>query len=157
MQQEFEGSSKVSRVEKYNGRPILAIDYGTKVTGLALFTPNVDPYPLPYGKIKYLDDEQLTREILQLVSLESIEIVVLGLPLYLDGNESDMTQRVKAFGQLLRQKLPAATLLFFQDETLSSFEAQERMKNSPRYNFQVNPKEIDQLAAAIILEDFLKE
>ncbi len=45
--------------------------------------------------------------------------------------------------------------LFFQDESLSTFEAEERMRESPRYNFKVDKKQLDALAASIILEDFL--
>jgi putative Holliday junction resolvase len=43
-----------------------------------------------------------------------------------------------------------------QDETLSTYEAEERMKRSPRYNFQVNLSEIDAVSATVILEDFLR-
>ena len=44
----------------------------------------------------------------------------------------------------------------FQDETLSSFEAEQRMINSPRFNFKIDKKQIDSLAASIILEDWIK-
>jgi putative Holliday junction resolvase len=43
-----------------------------------------------------------------------------------------------------------------QDETLSTFEAESRMKSSPQYNFQVNLTQIDALAACVILEDFIR-
>jgi putative holliday junction resolvase len=80
----------------------------------------------------------------------------VGIPYYLDGNSSKMTEIVKRFGERLQLSYPDLRV-FFQDETLSSFEAEDRMKKDPRYNFKVNPKEIDALAASIILEDFLRE
>ena len=46
--------------------------------------------------------------------------------------------------------------LYFQDETLTTKEAEERMKKSPRFNFKVDPTQIDSLSASIILEDFLR-
>ncbi len=133
---------------------ILAIDYGKRVTGLATYKTNNDPYPLPYGRIIYESDQQLVQEILTIIDNEVIDIIVIGLPLYTDGNESEMTQVVYTFKALLSQN--CSLPIFLQDETLTTFEAQERMKNSPRYNFKIDPKQIDALAASIILEDFLK-
>ena len=40
---------------------------------------------------------------------------------------------------------------------MSSFEAENRMKNSPQYNFKIDLKHIDAVAASIILEDFMKK
>ncbi|MBL6990961.1 MAG: Holliday junction resolvase RuvX [Bacteriovoracaceae bacterium] len=143
--------------KKYLNKQILAIDYGTKVTGLATFRPGRDPYPLPFGKVIYEGDEQLIQKLAQLVDDESIDLVILGLPLLLDGKESDMTTRVREFGEALLKVLMGKNVaLYFQDETLTTYEAKDRMKNSPNYNFKVDPKQIDALCAAIILEDFIK-
>ena len=133
---------------------ILCIDYGTKVTGLASFYVGRDPYPLPYDKIIYESDEQIIEQIQQHIDNECYDTLVLGLPLFTDGTESEMTLKVKKFGQQLQKKTELP--LYFQDETLTTYEAEQRMKNSPRYNFQVDYKQIDALAASIILEDFLK-
>jgi putative Holliday junction resolvase len=67
-----------------------------------------------------------------------------------------MTVRVEAFSALLEEAL-APLPLFQQDEALSSTEARERMRESARYNFKVDTAKIDELAASIILEDFLAE
>jgi len=81
---------------------------------------------------------------------------VLGVPRLLDGKETTMTRRILAFGEKLAAALKPVPL-YRQDESLSSFEAEERMKSSARYNFKVDPRQIDSLAAAIILEDFIKQ
>ncbi len=142
--------------KKFNGQTILAIDFGTKVTGLALYTPGREPYPLPFGKIVVKDDKQVISEILQDIDDEFVEILVFGVPYLTDGQATDQTKMTQKFGQKLKSQLPPSVTFFEQDETLSTFEAEDRMKNSPRYNFKVNLKEIDALAASIILEDFLK-
>ena len=142
------------------GKHILAIDYGQKFTGLANYKVNSDPFVLTYGRIQYQSDEQLIDEIHQVIEEEFIDILVLGIPYFTDGTESTMTKTIKAFGEKLEKlkKLNEQSDLdiYFQDETLSSYEAQERMKNDPRYNFQVDLTKIDAVAASIILEDFLK-
>lgn len=135
---------------------ILAVDYGTKAIGLATYCPGRDPYPLPYTRLTYKGDEALIQNLLNIVREESITTVVLGVPRLLDGRESTMTKRILDFGEKLEgalQPLP----LYRQDESLSTFEAEARMKSSARYNFKVDLRHIDSLAATIILEDFLKK
>jgi putative holliday junction resolvase len=136
-------------------RKILAVDYGTKASGLALFSPAQVPYPLPYKRLVYTDDEKLIRDLLRVVKEESVGAVVLGVPRLLDNKETTMTRKILAFGEKLEAALQPLPL-YRQDESLSTFEAQERMKSSPRYNFKVDPLQIDALAASIILEDFIK-
>ena len=87
---------------------------------------------------------------------ELVEGIVLGLPFLTDGTESTMTVKVRAFGELLKENLPSIAL-YYQDETLSTYEAGERMKNDPRFNFKVDPKSIDTLSAAIIIEAFIND
>ncbi|MCO4793554.1 MAG: Holliday junction resolvase RuvX [Bacteriovoracaceae bacterium] len=147
--------SQYPNFKRFSGRNILAVDFGTKVTGTATFCPGRDPFPLLCKNIIYQSDEDLIKEISELVTEEGIDVLILGLPLFTDGTESKMTQRVKEFAKLLSAKV-APTEFHLQDETLSSFEAEDRMKNSPEYNFKVNMKKIDMLAASIILEDFIK-
>ena len=137
-------------------RKILAVDYGTKAIGLALFAPEKDPYPLPYTRLTYKSDTVLIKDLQRIVREESVTVVVLGVPRLLDGTETTMTRKIRALGEKLAAALKPVPL-YWQDESLSSFEAEERMKSSARYNFKVDPRQIDALAAAIILEDFIEQ
>lgn len=141
---------------KFYSKTIMAIDFGKKFTGISLFRPGSDLDPYPYGRIAYKGDEDLASEIIKIIKNEFIEIVVLGLPHLTDGQSTTMTKTVEDFGQILRKKLDPTILLYSQDETLSTFEAKDRMQNSARYNFKVDMTKIDEVAASIILEDFLK-
>jgi putative holliday junction resolvase len=140
---------------KLNHKNILAIDYGTKETGLASYCPGRDPYPTPYGRIIYKNDKQLIDELEEIINNEAIDVLVLGIPHFLDGKESRMTKKIQSFGVRLERHFHRLEV-FRQDETLSSKEAEERMKSSPQYNFKVDPKQIDAVAASIILEDFMR-
>jgi putative Holliday junction resolvase len=142
------------RFKEFYQRNILAIDYGTKRVGTALFCPGRDPYPYPLGKILYKDDPTTIQEIQKIIEEEAVEVLVIGIPYFTDGKASQMTEQVLAFKNLLEKEIELP--IYQQDETLSSFEAEDRMKNSPRYNFKVDPEMVDALAASIILEDFIK-
>ncbi len=140
-------------------QPILAIDFGLKVTGLGKFTPGRDPYPIPYDQINYQSHPQLILEIGKVIATEDIKVVVLGFPTLLDGKETSMTLKIKEFGTLLESELKRKhpeLNFFLQDESLSTYEATDRMKNSPQYNFKVDYSKIDALSASIVLEDFLR-
>lgn len=139
-----------------NNTKYLGIDYGEKVIGLATYQPGTDPFALIHGRIIVKNDQTTFSELKTITNDEAIDAIILGLPFYTDGKESDMTKKVRLFGEKLHQKINDIPL-HFQDETLSSFEAEERMKNDPRYNFKVDPKMIDALSAVIIIESFIND
>ncbi|MGD8695471.1 MAG: Holliday junction resolvase RuvX [Gammaproteobacteria bacterium] len=82
-------------------------------------------------------------------------VLVVGLPYNMDGSESEMTRRARRFGHRLeaRFRVPVA----FVDERLSSREARERLSDRRRRGERprVRKHEVDELAAAIILENWL--
>lgn len=142
-------------MNEYDHVKLLGIDYGEKVIGLASYKHLADPFPLMQGRIVVINNQKSIEDIARIVEEEFIEAIVLGLPFLTDGKESTMTVKVRKFGQELVQSLNIP--VHYQDETLSSYAAEERMKNDPRFNFQVDPKKIDELSAVIILESFINE
>ena len=137
-------------------KSMLCIDYGTRITGLATYEQGKDPYPLPFGRIVYKGDSALIEEVKRLISSEGIDLIILGIPYLTDGQPTKMTQKILRFSEKWKSEVPE-TPLFIQDETLSTFEAKERMKQLPQYNFKIDLKRIDELAASIILEAFLEK
>ena len=133
---------------------ILALDYGEKFIGLAHYCVNRDPFPTPFGRIANKGDDFVRNELKKIVEDELIDILVVGLPYLTDGKKTSTTSKVETFIKFLRDHFTLS--IFEQDETLSTYEAENRMKNSPRYNFQVDLKQIDAVAASVILEDFIR-
>ncbi|MEI8346987.1 MAG: Holliday junction resolvase RuvX, partial [Pseudomonadota bacterium] len=113
---------KYPRFQQFQGQNILAIDYGSKVTGFAFFCPGRDPYPLPWGKTNHAG-AALVEEIQKIITQENVQVVVLGLPLYTDGKSSRQTEEVKIFAVGL-QKAITPVAVHLQDETLTTDEAQ---------------------------------
>lgn len=137
-----------------NLKSILAMDFGEKFIGVATYCVNRDPYPTPYGRIANTSPEAVIKELTRILDDECIDVIVIGLPHLTDGKKTSTTQKAQNFVNFIREHftLPIEE----QDETLSTFEAENRMKNSPRYNFQVDLKQIDAVAASVILEDFIR-
>lgn len=135
-------------------KTILAMDFGEKFIGLSTYCVNRDPFPTPFGRIANVSKDAVIKELKRIIDDECVDLFVIGLPHLIDGKKTSTTQKAQDFITFIREHftLPIEE----QDETLSTFEAESRMKNSPRYNFQVDLKQIDAVAASVILEDFIR-
>jgi putative Holliday junction resolvase len=140
--------------DELNFKNILALDFGEKFIGVASFCVNRDPFPSPFGRIANTSKEAVIRELKKIIDDEMIDLIVIGVPHLIDGKKTSTTAKAEGFIQFIKEhfSLPIEE----QDETLSTFEAESRMKNSPRYNFKVDLKQIDAVAATVILEDFIR-
>ena len=132
----------------------LALDWGEKFIGLASHHVGVDPMVLAIGRIKGGSFDMVWPELKKILEDESIDELVVGVPYFTDGKAGSTTHKIREFLSQLQAVIEIP--VHQQDETLSTFAAEERMKNSPRYNFKINLSEIDTVSACIILEDFLR-
>ena len=127
----------------------LAIDYGTRRTGLAICDPGetiVSPLTVLRSR------ESLPEKIAQIVEDENVEAIVLGLPLNMDDSEGPQSQLVKKFADQLRTRLSIP--IYLQDERLSSFGAEEKLAPANLTRGKMKER-LDAVAAAEILEAFL--
>lgn len=137
-----------------NLKTILALDFGTKFIGMASYCVNRDPYPTPFGRIANTSPDSVIKELKRTLDDESVELVVIGLPHLIDGKKTASTERAQKFVDFIREQISQP--VEEQDETLSTFEAESRMKTLPQYNFKVDLTQIDAVAACVILEDFIR-
>jgi len=140
----------------------LSIDYGEKYIGLGIFHEGLDPYPLKYGRIRNDRMTAVLKEIYDIIVGEEIHQIIIGLPRFPDGKDSKMTKVVQEFVDKIYEVIKIQSKeekkidIYYQDETLSTYEAEQRMKTMPEYNFKIDLSQIDALSAVIILEDYLK-
>lgn len=85
---------------------------------------------------------------------DSLGGIVVGLPRRLDGRETEQTVRVRRFADRLRAL--TALPLAFQDERLSSREAERRLALVER-DWRRRKRTLDAAAAAVILQDHLDQ
>ena len=129
----------------------LAIDHGTKRTGLAI----CDAAETISSPLTVLHGQKgLLKKIADIVEAENVEAVVLGLPLNMTGSESSQTKLVRKFAKQLKDQLSVPVHL--QDERLSSFGAEEKLAPAD-FTRGKRKKRIDAVAAAEILEAFLEQ
>ena len=129
---------------------ILCLDYGEKRIGLALSDP-LKIIAYPYKTIINFGLKNLKHEIKKIIASETVESMVIGLPIGLNGKDTIQTQKVREFRlQILDLNIP----IYFEDERLSSLAAAKSMKLE-KIKTGFNKGMIDKRAAAIILQQFL--
>ena len=128
---------------------IIGLDVGTKRIGVAKADTSVR-IAIPNGYV--LVNGQEIPEILRIARLNDTNFFVVGLPRSNDGNETAQSAYARKFADTLAASMPSARI-YFQDESLTSVVAEERLKNRKR-NFEKG--EIDAEAASIILQDFIE-
>lgn len=130
----------------------LAIDLGDKRTGIAVGDDETG-IASPVAALPVVPGPALVRTILRVIEEHAPDALVLGLPLNMDGSEGPRARRTRAFGAELEAVIDRP--LFYQDERLTSYAADQRLAGSGRTHKQ-KKKARDALAAAEILEDFLR-
>lgn len=131
-----------------SSRKILALDVGEKRIGVAQGDTSIR-IAVPYDTI--VRDGSEVATIAQLVIDGEIDKIVIGYPRNQSGETTQQTIKVEEFAALLTD-LPVKVV--YQDESLTSVLAEKHLKVTKK---QYSPGDIDALAAAIILEDYLEE
>ena len=129
------------------------MDFGTKHVGLATSDEfGITVRPLP--SIPNRNRSDLLRRLKSAVQELAIELLVVGIPINMDGSTGAAVERVQRFMKLLQEglRLPLREV----DERLSTVEATEIWRGMNARQ-QKKYRTLDSLAAAIILERFLRE
>ena len=133
--------------------PILAIDHGLSRIGVAATDElGIASHPVETIHAKRTDPLQRISEI---VAQRNISLIILGLPLHLDGREGESARRIRRFGDALREKIPGLRLEY-SDERLTTSSAAEKLREAGK-NSRAQRDIIDQVAALEILNGWLEE
>lgn len=132
---------------------ILAIDYGRKRSGIAV----TDPLKIIASALTTVPTSEVFEFLKKYCASEEVESFVVGLPLYPDGNPAQIAAEADRFSQGLRKLFPDKPV-FRQDERYTSNDAKRIILESGAKKHTRRDKSlVDQVAAALILEQFMQE
>ncbi|HEY2525806.1 MAG TPA: Holliday junction resolvase RuvX [Candidatus Binataceae bacterium] len=126
------------------------IDFGRKRIGLAI-SDGQAAYPI--GTIERRSLKRDLDEIRAQLLARDVSLIVIGLPLSMDGTEGPSARAARTFAEHLGTAMGMAVEMF--DERLTSFEAKERLAESSASR-KAPKSSRDAVAAAIILEGWLE-
>jgi len=133
---------------------IMGIDFGERRVGVAVSDPT-ETLASPLPTLKRRAGKRPPLKALEaLVQEQEVGALVVGLPLTLDGSESEWTRTVRAFGEALARRtgLP----LHFVDERFTSVQAERAVRGIGLPKGKREEKHrIDAAAAVLILQGWL--
>ncbi len=131
---------------------ILAIDYGTRRTGIAVS----DPLRLIAGGLATVDTRQLEKWLADYFAREDVGVVVLGKPTRMDGTPSETWRFVEPLAARLRQAWPDKKVTFY-DERFTSVLAHRTILQSGIGRMARRDKAlVDKVSATIILQSYME-
>ncbi len=130
---------------------VIGFDYGVKNIGVAIGQSLIGSAS-ELAPLKARDGVPNWDQINQLLKEWQPALAVIGLPLNMDGSDSELSQRARKFANRLNGRFGIKTALM--DERLSTREAKTiAREDGHKGNYRENP--IDSLAARLILESWL--
>lgn len=130
---------------------ILAIDYGTKRTGIAV----TDPLRIVPGGLGTFATNDLPAFLADYMSREQVDIIVVGHATNMNGEDSASMKQIRPFVDKLKKRYPDRKVLMF-DERFTSVMAQRAILESGIGRMSRRNKAlVDEVSATIILESFM--
>lgn len=129
----------------------LALDYGEKNIGVAVSDPlGMTAQPRP--TIKRKGDGSFLDILEEILSSEEIDLIIFGYPRNMDGSPGSLCSEIETVAQKLKERSDINVI--FWDERLTTVMAEQVLLE---YNFRRKKrrKEIDSLAAVLILQSYL--
>jgi putative Holliday junction resolvase len=128
-------------------RNILALDVGERRVGVALAN-SMARLSNPHSTL--IQSDQIALEIKNLIQAEQADILVIGLPKNLSGEDTDQTRYVREFSDQLEGIVGIP--VYFEDEAFSSVRAKQALDEDGK---PYKKEDVDALAACYILDDFI--
>ena len=137
-------------------RTLLGFDFGTKRVGIAI-GQEVTATARPLTTVTAVKHKPDWDSISKIIAEWQPDLLVVGLPLHMDGTEQEMTQAARRFSNQLngRYQLPVELM----DERLSSDEAESILseQSASRDSMFPDKAQIDMISAQLILQSWIEQ
>lgn len=130
---------------------VIAIDFGLKRTGLAA----TDQLRIIASALDTVESKELMRYLVAYCAREKVDGFVLGLPVNLDGSDTDVTPNVRLLSDALQKQFPSH-FVELADERFTSKLAQNVLMTSGKGRMARREKgQLDRISATIILQSWI--
>jgi putative Holliday junction resolvase len=134
-------------------RTIIGFDFGKKYIGVAVgqeITHNASPL----GSVKAKDGIPNWDDLGAFLKEWQPDVIVVGLPLNMDGSEQQLTLDARKFGKRLSGRYGIEVI--YQDERLTTADAKEQLFARGGYK-NLKKDNIDSESARLIIESFFEQ
>lgn len=131
---------------------ILAIDYGEKRTGLAV----TDPVRIIATALTTVETPTLLQFLKDYCAREQVDIFVVGKAMHMDGRPSESMQYIEPFVEELKKMFPEKEVVRIDERFTSKIAFQTMIDSGLKKKDRRNKGTIDQIAATIMLQDYMR-
>ncbi len=140
-------------VKEIGQRTVIGFDFGNKYIGVAV-GQEITGSANPLGSVKANDGIPHWDSLAKYLNEWQPDIVVVGLPLNMDGSEQQLTLDAKKFGNRIAGRF--GLKVEFQDERLTTADAKEQLFSRGGYR-NLKKDNIDAESARLIIESFFEQ
>ena len=130
---------------------ILAIDYGTKRTGIAI----TDELQLIASGLTTVATPDLIPYLQQYIAAENVELMLVGEPKQKDGTHSDVEKDILIFLKKFVKNVPDLEIKRVDERYTSKMAFQSMIDSGLKKKQRRNKALIDEISATLILQEFL--
>ncbi|HEU0110583.1 MAG TPA: Holliday junction resolvase RuvX [Flavisolibacter sp.] len=131
---------------------ILSIDYGKKRTGIAV----TDPLKIIATGLCTMETPKLMNFLKDYFSKEQVELVIIGMPVNWDDTATHATPLVQAFIKQFRKNFPTIPIKEVDERFTSKLASQAMLQMGLKKKQRQNKAMIDEIAATIMLQEYLQ-
>ena len=131
---------------------IVAIDYGRKRTGVAV----TDTLQMIANGLTTVSTHELLAFLVDYVSRESVERIVIGLPKQMNNQASESMKYIEPFVRSLKKKLPDMPVEFVDERFTSVLAHRTMLEAGLKKKDRQNKALVDEISATIILQSYLE-
>jgi len=132
---------------------ILAIDYGTKRTGLAV----TDPLKIIATALTTVRTCDLISFLKDYFAKEKVDHVVIGMPTTLRNELSENATHVKTFEKIFKKTFPAISISEMDERFTSTIAHQAMIAGGLKKMERRNKEIVDSISATIILQSYMEQ
>jgi putative Holliday junction resolvase len=130
---------------------IMAIDYGTKRTGLAV----TDPLRIIATALETVETKTALDFLTQYFAREAVDELVIGMPRTLRNEDSQTAPAVRIFAEQLKQKFPDKPVHFVDERFTSSIAKQTMIDGGMKKKDRRDKSNVDKISAVLILQTWM--
>lgn len=130
----------------------MAIDYGKVRTGLAI----TDPVRIIASALTTVETPTLLAYIKDYCAREEVDLFVVGEAKHMDNTPSESMKLIEPFVQQLKEAFPDKEVARIDERFTSKMAFQTMIDSGLKKKQRQNKGMIDQIAATIMLQDYMK-
>ena len=131
----------------------MAIDYGTKRTGLAV----TDPLQIIATALTTVPTAEALEFISSYAGKENVEAFVIGIPRHLNNTDADIVPLIEKFIASLENKIPGAIVHRVDERFTSKMATQSLIESAQSRKTRQDKSVIDKISATLILQWWMEQ